>query len=463
MLNFGASLGRGLWNMWFARRRPATVRGTSAAARRVRPGLEVLEDRYCLSRQVSALEPVDSSLFAPIPAGVAALQSDREAPGSIASSTLWAGIPDVGIDNASSFLVVDDGPTPQPPGLRELADADGFTGGEAKLEPAATADGAEIVATTTGTPTDQLDGAGLSDNPHRNNEPGHAGVAPPRLSVAVARQEVSQTLGGPAPLPFVIRTAVPSSGNLIVKFDVTTIDRTGQVNRTEGSAMIPAGAHQVAISPGALSERPDVEIILLTLRGNAARQTPLASATQFVPGGAQRCSDAALLQAYCQARSEESFAALVERYQPGVLRVCQRILGNLADAEDVCQSVFVFLATKPLRFVQPLSGWLHTVARHAAISFMRSRTRRIHHEAQAARKAEVDNQPPPGDWIDEVAKALTRLPARFQQAVRLRYLEDYSQRDAAQLVGCPRGTLAQRAARGVMQLRNLLQNVMTGT
>ena len=46
--------------------------------------------------------------------------------------------------------------------------------------------------------------------------------------------------------------------------------------------------------------------------------------------------------------------------------------------------------------------------------------------------------------------------APLSQAVRLRYLEGLSQADAARVVGCPRGTLAQRAAYGVQYLRNIV-------
>jgi len=44
----------------------------------------------------------------------------------------------------------------------------------------------------------------------------------------------------------------------------------------------------------------------------------------------------------------------------------------------------------------------------------------------------------------------------LQQAVQLRYLEGRSQKEAAEIAGCPRGTLAQRTANGVRRLRDVL-------
>jgi RNA polymerase sigma factor (sigma-70 family) len=52
--------------------------------------------------------------------------------------------------------------------------------------------------------------------------------------------------------------------------------------------------------------------------------------------------------------------------------------------------------------------------------------------------------------------ALERLSAPLREAVRLRYLEGWSQHEAAERLGCPRGTLSQRASAGVRQLRDVL-------
>lgn len=52
--------------------------------------------------------------------------------------------------------------------------------------------------------------------------------------------------------------------------------------------------------------------------------------------------------------------------------------------------------------------------------------------------------------------ALSQLSAPLRDAVQLRYLEGWSQAEAARMLGCPRGTLSQRAALGVRQLRGIL-------
>src|SRR5690348_12582228 len=54
-------------------------------------------------------------------------------------------------------------------------------------------------------------------------------------------------------------------------------------------------------------------------------------------------SDGQLLQRFAVLRDEEAFAVLLLRHGPMVLGVCQRLLDNPADAEDVFQATFLVL------------------------------------------------------------------------------------------------------------------------
>ena len=181
-----------------------------------------------------------------------------------------------------------------------------------------------------------------------------------------------------------------------------------------------------------------------------------ASTTLILTPPGERVGDSALFEAHRLGQSSEAFDTLVNRHSPAVMRASQRILGNRADAEDVTQFVFLTLAQWQLRFPGTLTGWLNTVARNASYALLRSKSRRLKHEREAARPLLSEPADSPNTLDEGLDSALGQLPAPLEQAVRLRYLDGWSQQEAAQIVGCPRGTLSRRAATGIEALRELL-------
>jgi DNA-directed RNA polymerase specialized sigma24 family protein len=75
----------------------------------------------------------------------------------------------------------------------------------------------------------------------------------------------------------------------------------------------------------------------------------------------QDINDIELLRRYARDGSEEAFDAVVSRHLNLVYSVALRHLGNLHQAEETTQAVFVILARKAhsLRKGTLLPGWLH--------------------------------------------------------------------------------------------------------
>jgi RNA polymerase sigma factor (sigma-70 family) len=275
--------------------------------------------------------------------------------------------------------------------------------------------------------------------------------ASPVVSVTALVTAASSEIG------FRISQVPPGNSELEVHYTLNAYAGNQAVSQ-DGSALLAPESPYLDLSATSLSaNRLDApELILLTLHEGAGYQIGKRAATAFTASAGTSCSEAALLGAYQQGRSEEAFAVLVNRYRDTVFQTCYRLLGNRHDAEDVLQFVFLALAQGSLRLQCNLGGWLRTVARHAAITLFRSRSRRARHERLVARR---ELEPPDEggeEWNEELVTALDSLPAALEEAVRLRYLEGRSQHEAAGLLGVPRGTVAQRAARGIHRLRDVL-------
>jgi RNA polymerase sigma factor (sigma-70 family) len=65
----------------------------------------------------------------------------------------------------------------------------------------------------------------------------------------------------------------------------------------------------------------------------------------------------------------------------------------------------------------------------------------------------VAEQLPPSELQDTVRRALDRLPQRMRAAVVLRYYEDMSEPEIADVLGVSRGTVKSTVSRAVAKLR----------
>jgi RNA polymerase sigma factor (sigma-70 family) len=291
--------------------------------------------------------------------------------------------------------------------------------------------------------------------------PANGNAQPGPSHIPVVTPTVTSLLGSvdaSSPVPpgdaFRVQRAPAPGPQLEVYYTLRSYEGTETVLRT-GTLSFPDDAGHVDLpADGAAGSRGTPEILVLTLRPDQGYRVGKRSVTMFRGAGPACADEGVLLKAYQEAQSEEAFRALVERHRSTVYQTCRQLLGNSHDAEDVTQLVFLALAQRQVFLQTTLVRWLRKVARNAALMLLRSRGRRARHERKAARvdAAVADSH----ELTEELNAALALMSAPLREAVRLRYLEDRSQNEAADIAGCPRGTLSQRAAKGVRSLRDIL-------
>ncbi len=172
--------------------------------------------------------------------------------------------------------------------------------------------------------------------------------------------------------------------------------------------------------------------------------------------------DSALIEAVRRGDAD-AFARLYDRHGAMVFGVARRVLGNTAQAEDVAQSVFLQIWSKPQAFQGgSFAAWVATVARNASIDVLRS---------AAVRTREPDmplNLVAPGDLDEEVfsrvrasavGDALKTLPADQRDAIERAYFEGLSYREVAERLGEPLGTVKSRIRAGLRRLTDILREV----
>jgi RNA polymerase sigma-70 factor, ECF subfamily len=158
---------------------------------------------------------------------------------------------------------------------------------------------------------------------------------------------------------------------------------------------------------------------------------------------------------------EEAFTLIYRRHQAAMYRFALRMTGNTWAAEEIVQDVFMTLMRDPRKYDATrgtLGGFLYGVARNRVMKHLERLPREISLEEKnedgSGSGIVLQDATTPAIWAErrerlrQVRAAVQELPVEFREAVVLCELEEMSYEEAAQMAGCPIGTIRSRLHRG---------------
>jgi RNA polymerase sigma-70 factor (sigma-E family) len=155
---------------------------------------------------------------------------------------------------------------------------------------------------------------------------------------------------------------------------------------------------------------------------------------------------------FTAARLEE----LYERHATSAVRLGYLLTGDRELAQDLVQDAFVRLARRLVHLRQPSS--FEWYLRRMIVNLAASNARRA--KAERVRAERVARMSGPGtgpgydvEARDELRRALLHLSERQRAAVVLRFYEDLSVQQTADVLGCPPGTVKSLVSRAMETLR----------
>jgi RNA polymerase sigma-70 factor (ECF subfamily) len=158
---------------------------------------------------------------------------------------------------------------------------------------------------------------------------------------------------------------------------------------------------------------------------------------------------------------EEAFTLLYRRHQAALYRFALRMTGNAWAAEEIVQDVFMTLMRDPKKYDATrgtLGGFLYGVARNRVMKHLERLPREVSleekdndgtgHGIVLQDASTPATQAEKRERVEQIWSAVLDLPAEFREAVVLCELEEMSYEEAAQMAGCPIGTIRSRLHRG---------------
>jgi RNA polymerase sigma-70 factor, ECF subfamily len=159
------------------------------------------------------------------------------------------------------------------------------------------------------------------------------------------------------------------------------------------------------------------------------------------------CSDEALMQRIAKG-DVAAFEVLYDRYNRLIYRFLFRMLWqNRELCEDFTQDIFLKIIEKPDSFdtKRSFKSWIYTLAANKCKNAYRDKKniQNIDNEIFTHNDSiifDIDNQ----QFEEELSKAIDGLEVSAKQCFVLRYLEDLSVKEIAQIVDIPEGTVKSR-------------------
>jgi RNA polymerase sigma-70 factor (sigma-E family) len=146
-------------------------------------------------------------------------------------------------------------------------------------------------------------------------------------------------------------------------------------------------------------------------------------------------------------RGVGSFEVLYAEEVDAMARLAYLMVGSPEQAEELVHDAFARLYERWDRVDNP-GGYLRT----CVVNSCRDTLRRRGVERRAVTAAQADAQP-----TDFLADALAALPYRQRAAIVLRFYEDRSEADIAEVLGVRPGTVKSLLHRGLAQLREVIE------
>lgn len=155
--------------------------------------------------------------------------------------------------------------------------------------------------------------------------------------------------------------------------------------------------------------------------------------------------------------SMTEFRELYDRQINRVYRLALLLLGSVADAEDVAQTVFLKIWEKNPKFhdADHETAWVLTTTRNQCRDLQKSYYRKKRASLEDAPEKAVSFA---SNADNEIWQALQSLPKKYRVVLYLYYYEGYPVKELSVLLGRRESTLQTRLATGRKLLKESLSN-----
>jgi len=155
---------------------------------------------------------------------------------------------------------------------------------------------------------------------------------------------------------------------------------------------------------------------------------------------------------------------LFQTYYKDVFRACYYMLQNKYDAEDLCQDVFAKALSEDFRAIQNQKSWLLSIAMNMSRNYLKKKNRLLLKEnfnflssKQFDNSQNIEQTIQINENKSELVDLMNKLPVRIRKVMVLKYVHDCKDREIAQILKIPEGTVKSRHFKGKKLMEKFIE------
>lgn len=166
-----------------------------------------------------------------------------------------------------------------------------------------------------------------------------------------------------------------------------------------------------------------------------------------------------LLLLRCQMGDKDALAELIYRYERPLRYFINRLLDNSEMTEDIFQDIWLTVISRihGLREIDSFPAWLYRIARNKVYQQHRIKKTKLELDENIAVENHAEDDDFSGEDAVKVHKGLKELPPEFREVLMLRFLEQMSYEQIAEVLNCKLGTVRSRLYYAKISLKKELE------
>lgn len=161
----------------------------------------------------------------------------------------------------------------------------------------------------------------------------------------------------------------------------------------------------------------------------------------------------------CQIGDKDALAELIGRYEAPLRYFIKRLLGDTEMSEDISQDTWLTVIKRihSLKEADAFPTWLYRIARNKVYQQLRRKKHVSKLDANILAPNDAENDVFSLEDVARVHRCLTELIPEYREVLMLRFLEQMSYQQMAEVLDCSLGTVKSRVYYAKLALKREME------